>query len=98
MPVKQGKENFTINIKLTPNAKKNSLGEVIDIGDGKLALKVTVKSIPEDGKANKELIEFLAKTWKIPKSNIEIISGHTSRIKTLSVIGNYEYLLQTKLK
>lgn len=76
-----------INIKLTPKAKQPAFGEVIELPDGKQALKLSVKSVPEDGKANKELIDFLSKKWKIPKTNIEIISGHTSRLKTLKISG-----------
>ena len=46
-------------------------------------LKVKVKSAPVDGLANRDLIGLLSKNLKIAKGRIEIVSGHTSRIKTI---------------
>lgn len=76
-----------ITIKLTPSARKNAvLGWEAD-SEGSPVLKVQVTTVPEKGKANKALIELLAKHWKIPKSAITIIRGETSRIKTLEIQG-----------
>ena len=41
--------------------------------------------MPEKGKANKELITFLAKKLKIAKSSIQIISGELDRWKKLAI-------------
>lgn len=46
-----------------------------------------LKSVPEDNKANKELIDFLAERLKVPKRSVEIISGHRQKRKTIAVIG-----------
>lgn len=40
---------------------------------------------PVDNQANKELIRFVSQEFKIPKSNIEIVSGKTSRLKRLKI-------------
>jgi uncharacterized protein (TIGR00251 family) len=50
-------------------------------------LKVAVAQAPEKGKANKAIIEFLAKTLGLRRSNLEIISGHTSSQKQVLVRG-----------
>ncbi|MEK7137357.1 MAG: DUF167 domain-containing protein [Patescibacteria group bacterium] len=42
---------------------------------------------PEDGKAHAELVRFLAKEFGVPKGNIEIISGITSRRKAARIHG-----------
>ena len=42
---------------------------------------------PEDGKANAALIKLLAKAWKLPKSAVSLVAGHTDRRKTLAVAG-----------
>jgi len=47
------------------------------------ALKIKLTAPPVDDAANKMCVQFLAKCLKIPKSSIEIISGHTSRTKRL---------------
>jgi len=47
------------------------------------ALKIKLTAPPVDDAANKMCVQYLAKCLKIPKSSIEIISGHTSRTKQL---------------
>ncbi|SHK55444.1 DUF167 domain-containing protein [Thermocrinis minervae] len=47
--------------------------------------EVAVKEPPEDGKANKRIVELLAEYFKKPKSSIKLIKGHSSRVKTFSV-------------
>lgn len=48
-------------------------------------LKVKVRAPKDKGKANLELIGLLADYYKIPKSNIEIISGKTSPLKKIRI-------------
>jgi len=50
-------------------------------------LKVKVSAVPEKGKANQRLIEFLAEQLGVKKSAIRIISGETARVKRLEVLG-----------
>ena len=45
------------------------------------ALNVKLKSAPEKGRANAELIEILAKFFDTPKSGIELKSGASGRNK-----------------
>jgi uncharacterized protein YggU (UPF0235/DUF167 family) len=52
-----------------------------------------VNAVPEDGKANKALIAFLAKSWKLPKSSFSLLSGQTSRLKVILITGNGPALL-----
>ena len=47
---------------------------------------VGLTSKPEKGKANRELVNKLAKHFKVPISNVRIIVGHTSRTKLVEVI------------
>lgn len=69
--------SLIIKLKISPNASKN---EIIKT-DTEIKIKITAQ--PIENKANKALIEFLSKKFKIPKSNIEIIKGETSKEKTL---------------
>ena len=91
-------ENYiNIQVQIQPRSSKD---QIIGIHDGRLKIKITAP--PVDGKANESLIEFLAKTFKISKSKVEILKGHTSKLKTIkllgvnentyrSIIGKYEY-------
>ncbi len=67
-------------IKVVPKSRENKF-----LLDKSGRLVVHVKSAPEDGKANKEVIKFLAKSLKIAQSDIEIISGFTAPLKRLGI-------------
>ena len=72
-------EKVTLRIKAQPNASKNEFCEIY----GDSSIKIRIKAPPVDGSANKELIKFISKSFKIPKSNIEFKSGQTSKIKVI---------------
>lgn len=50
-------------------------------------LKIKISAPPEKGKANRSLIEFLAKQLGVKKNAISIISGQTNPIKQVQVLG-----------
>lgn len=58
-------------------------------------LKCYLTSVPEKGKANKELTKFIAKRLKVPQHHIELVSGQTTRLKKLKIFTdlNYEQFL-----
>ena len=98
MPFKFHASGLTVNIRLTPNARRSEFGGLMDIGNEKKALKVSINDIPEAGKANKELVAFLAKSWKLPKSSLSILSGRTSRLKVILIEGDGKKLLARLLE
>ncbi|NGX44741.1 MAG: hypothetical protein K1060chlam3_00916 [Candidatus Anoxychlamydiales bacterium] len=71
-----------LKVKIIPKSKVNQI-----IGFEEDTLKIRIKASPEKGKANKELIRFIAKSLSIAQSRISIISGHTSRLKKLQIEG-----------
>jgi len=66
-----------LKIKAQPNSSKNKITGMY--GD---AIKINIKAPAVEGAANKELIKFLSKEFKIPKSEIKI-KGETSKQKTV---------------
>jgi uncharacterized protein (TIGR00251 family) len=50
-------------------------------------LKIALVAPPVDGAANKALVEFVAKTLGVPMGRVTLVSGETSRRKTLEVVG-----------
>jgi hypothetical protein len=72
----------TIPILVSPRASKNQIVAVVEGG-----LKVRIASPPVDGAANKELIGFLAKTFKRPKSAVTILFGDTGKHKRVHIGG-----------
>lgn len=75
--IKQTSDGIIANIRISPNAKKNEI-----INDGEI-IKIKITAQPIDGKANKALVEFLSKNFKIPKTSIKILKGETSKDKTI---------------
>ena len=75
--LKETQDGVIANIKISPNSKKN---EIIK-SEAEVKIKITAQ--PIDGKANKALIEYLSKEFKIPKTAIQILKGETSKEKTI---------------
>lgn len=71
----------TLQIRVTPKASSNRI-KIEEDG----TIRVYVTTAPEDGKANKKVIELLAKEYKIAKSKIQITKGETSRNKTVIIV------------
>ena len=71
---------YVLRVRLQPNSSSCSVKGILSTPDGDF-LKISVVSVPEKGKANKELINFLVKKLKLAKSNIEIISGELDKYK-----------------
>jgi len=51
------------------------------------AIKVRVAAPPVDGKANAELVRFLAKRLGVPRSAVDVVRGETGRRKTVRIAG-----------
>jgi len=69
-----------LKIKVIPQSGRQAC-----ILDESGTIKCYLKSPPEKGKANKELVAFLAKKLNIPKHDLEIISGALSRNKLVKI-------------
>lgn len=76
-----------ILLKVKAGTKTNSIDGVLEI-DNKKYLKISIKAAPEKGKANKMIIDFLAKEWCVQKKDLEIVAGATSQYKILKFHGN----------
>jgi hypothetical protein len=87
-PLSEAAGGCRLAVKLTPKASRNAIEGVAADSDGKGVLKVSVTAVPEDGKANKALIDLLAKEWKLAKRSIVIASGATDRRKSLFIEGD----------
>lgn len=71
----------TFDVKVHAGAQATRVKELLDNG----VYKLDIAAAPEDGKANAELISFLAKEFGVAKAHVEILSGHTSQQKRIRV-------------
>jgi uncharacterized protein len=80
---------MTLEVKVMP---KSGRDEIRGFANG--ILKVRVSAPPIEGKANVRLIELISRKIGVPRSNVTIIKGRTSRIKTINIEG----VSQSKVK
>lgn len=72
-------------MKIQVKVKTNSRHELVEkLEDGSFLVKVNVP--PVEGKANKRVIELLAKYFSVAKSKVTLKSGPKSKIKLFEVL------------
>lgn len=69
-----------LHVKVKPNSKQQSM-----VKNEEGTYIIHLKSPPIDGKANQELIKILAKQFNIPKSQVTIKSGLSSKNKLIEL-------------
>jgi uncharacterized protein len=74
-------DKLILHLHLQTGSKQNSIGGLY--GE---RLRVRIKAQPIEGKANKQLIAFLASEFGVSKSKVAILSGLRSRDKTVSIV------------
>jgi uncharacterized protein (TIGR00251 family) len=86
-------EGCVLSVKAQPGARRNSI-----VGEQAGTLKIAVTAPPDQGKANKALAEVLCDFLHLKKSQVELISGPTSREKKFLLRGLSSLQVQEKLQ
>lgn len=73
-----------VTVHVKPGSRKGPLVEVTESAEGS-KLTVFVQQRAVDGQANTAVISLLAKYFRVSKSSITILRGHTSRIKLVLI-------------
>ncbi len=73
-------DHLVLRVRVTPGAPKN---ELRGVRDGELWVRVA--AAPEKGRANLELVRYLAGLLGVPRSSVTLSAGGTSRHKRLSL-------------
>ena len=76
----KGKSGTLLLLYIQPGASKTALKGLFQD-----RMKLSVQAPPVEGAANEAVIGFLAKSLKLPKRSIHLLSGETSRQKNLWV-------------
>lgn len=82
MPIwlKESLNEVVLSIHVQPGAKRTEV-----VGTHGDALKLRLAAPPVDGKANDELIRFLADAFGVPQRQVELVAGSTGRSKRLRI-------------
>jgi uncharacterized protein (TIGR00251 family) len=73
-------EGILLAIEVQPGSHRDGLGQV---NQWRSRLSISVRARPEKGMANKAVLQLLSQSLQRPPSTLSIVSGHTSRIKTV---------------
>ena len=91
-PISRHGGGSAIAIHVTPRASRSTLEESTDG-----LLRVRIAAPPVDGAANVVLLRFLADVLHVPRSQLKIVSGKSSRRKVVMVDGLTPDALQSCL-
>jgi uncharacterized protein (TIGR00251 family) len=83
--------NF-LAVRVTPKASRTEVTGLYTAADGAVSLSVKVAAAPDKGKANRAVIDLLAKKIGVAKSMLALVKGETDRNKTFQISGNIEPL------
>lgn len=74
-----------LRIKARPGASATDVRGIMEGEDGE-TIKIDLAAVPENGKANQELVKYLAKWFLVLKENVKIISGAGDKVKLIKII------------
>jgi hypothetical protein len=80
LKISETPNGITFRVKVVPAGSRTSIEGMYDN-----MLKVKLSAVPEKGKANEALIEFLAEKLGVKRKFVKIVSGLTSKVKQVAV-------------
>ena len=94
--IRETAAGVTLAVRAQPGAKRTFITGVY--GEGEAAqLKIAVQAPPVEGRANAMLIQFLAKFFSLPRANVVLTSGESSRSKVFLLRGKTSTAVRTLL-
>jgi uncharacterized protein (TIGR00251 family) len=86
-------DEVIVEVTARPGASRSG---VIGVSAERLAIGVNAR--PEKGKANDELIEYLARELRVPRSALLIVRGETTRRKTIRIVTHEPARVASRLR
>jgi uncharacterized protein (TIGR00251 family) len=91
-PWRYSAQGISVALRVTPRGGRDDIDGLETLANGRAVIKVRVRAIAEGGEANRAVTELLAKVLAVPRRNVRIIAGTTSRLKQVAVDGDPERL------
>jgi uncharacterized protein len=82
------RDHLDLEVRLTPRAGRDAIDGATTLSDGRSVLAVRVRAVPEKGAANAAMLRLLSKACGVGIGSASLISGATSRLKTVRVKGD----------
>ncbi len=74
-------ETIRFSVRISPGSSRAGVRGLIEDG----SVRISLRSRPVDGKANRELIAFLAGAFGIGRESVRIVTGSRSRRKLVRI-------------
>jgi uncharacterized protein len=87
-PWRYSTEGISVALRVTPRGGRDDIDGLETLADGRKVVKVWVRAIADGGEANRAVTDLLAKALRVPRANVRILSGTTSRLKQIAVDGD----------
>ena len=81
-------DGIDLFVRLTPKSSADAIDGVQTAADGSVHLAARVRAVPDKGAANAALERLLADRFDLPKRAVSVVSGSTSRLKTVRLTGD----------
>jgi len=93
LPFQPTRDGVRVAIRVTPRAARDQVTGCKPTAAGGVELCVALTAVPEKGRANKALIELLAREWGMSKSDLSVVAGVTDRHKAVMIEGAPDMLM-----
>ena len=87
-PWRYSPEGVSVSLRVTPRGGRDDIDGIETLANGKSVVKVRVRAIAEGGEANRAVTELLAKSLRVSKASVRLLSGTTSRMKQVAIDGD----------
>jgi uncharacterized protein (TIGR00251 family) len=87
-------QGVTLAVRLTPKSSRDAVEAMETGADGRTHVKARVRALPSEGAANDALTRLVAKWIGVPRRDVSILSGVTSRSKIVLVRGDTKELTE----
>ncbi|MFA4993868.1 MAG: DUF167 family protein [Bdellovibrionales bacterium] len=88
-------DGVRLTVRAKPGLSRAHDIKIVDIGNGKRAIEVSVSADAKEGKANRALIERLSEEIGVTKKKITIKTGETGRLKIVEIQGDAQALVRS---
>ena len=93
LQIQENEAGVRFSVKVVPGSSRNRIAGLLGT-----ALKINIAAAPERGKANKELVHFLADLLAVSKSAVQVLAGSHDVRKEIQIKGINRQILQQTLE